>query len=312
MSRGLDVEAFRARAERTLRDSDIGEAHARFRNLVGPLPEEMTDLAREAYDALREGRKPSEQALHALEVAIRMHRPAVLVRRAVLDPLPKEAVAAFPQWDSFVAAVRGYVGAIGCVERVDGGADLVGTCFAIGSTAVVTNRHVVDALTGGSRAVGKGSAQARFGDASGSAAGGPAIPIVEVLAHHDTLDLAVLRIEPDSESPKPLMVSEALPEVGLAVAAIGYPADDPRSAGFDKLLFADGVGVKRAAPGEITGARNASFFHDCSTLGGSSGSPVLSLEDASLVGVHSDGYFLARNEGVAAASAVEFLAANRG
>jgi hypothetical protein len=36
MSRGLDVEAFRARAERTLEDRDIAEAHARFRNLVGP------------------------------------------------------------------------------------------------------------------------------------------------------------------------------------------------------------------------------------------------------------------------------------
>src|SRR5438105_15572232 len=109
MSRGLDVAAFRARAERTLRDSDIADAHDRFRNLVGPLPEEMTDLAREAYDALRDGQKPSDQALHALELAIRMHRPAVLVRHAAVDPLPKEAVAAFPQWETFVAAVHGHV-----------------------------------------------------------------------------------------------------------------------------------------------------------------------------------------------------------
>ena len=90
------------------------------------------------------------------------------------------------------------------------------------------------------------------------------------------------------------------------MAAIGYPADDPRSAGFDKLLFADGLGVKRASPGEVTGLRDTAFFHDCSTLGGSSGSPVVSLENPGS-SVHADGYFLARNEGVVAASATDFL-----
>jgi endonuclease G len=311
MSRGLDVEALRARAERTLADSDIGEAHNRFRNLVGPLPEEMTDLARQAFDALRSGQVPSEQALHALELAIRMHRPAVLVTDDVLGGLPQEAMAAFPQWDAFATAVRDRVGSVGCVERIDG-AELVGTCFAIGSGAIVTNRHVVDALTAGLRPLAAGTAQARFGDASGNAAAGRPAPIVEIVAEHPMLDLAVLRIEPIGDLPHSFVVSHDPPAVGSAVVAIGYPADDPRSAGFDKLLFADGAGMKRAAPGEVTGTRQAAFFHDCSTLGGSSGSPVVSLNDASLVGVHADGYFLARNEGVVAASAIEFLAANGG
>lgn len=306
MSRGLDVEAFRARAERTLRDSDIAEAHDRFRNLVGPLPEEMTDLARRAYDDLRDGQTPDPDALHALEVAIRMHRPAVLVNDARIGALPKEALAAFPEWKGFAKAVRDHMGAVGCVQRVSGSsAELIGTGFAIGPTAVVTNRHVVAALTGGTGALVPGEARLCFAD-SGTGSAHTA-PVVEVQATHPSLDVAVLRIDPAGAAPRPFPVSPTPPDVGQAVAAIGYPDDDPRSAGFDKLLFADGLGVKRVAPGEITGVRDDAFFHDCSTLGGSSGSPVVSLTDASLVGVHADGWFLARNEGVVACSAHEFL-----
>jgi len=306
MSRGLDVEAFRARAERTLRDSDIGDAHDRFRNIVGPLPDEMTDLAREAYDALRDGQKPSDQAMHALEIAIRMHRPAVLVRDADVGALPSEAVSAFPEWTGFIKAVRDHMGAVGCVQRTDGShGELIGTGFAISPTAVVTNRHVVAALTGGAGALAAGAARMCFADdGTGTAR---CAPVVEVQATHPALDVAVLRIEPDGDAPRPFIVNPQPPDVGQAVAAIGYPDDDPRSAGFDKLLFADGLGVKRVAPGEITGVHDDAFFHDCSTLGGSSGSPVVSLADASLVGVHADGWFLARNEGVVASSAHEFL-----
>ncbi|MBV8959911.1 MAG: trypsin-like peptidase domain-containing protein [Actinobacteria bacterium] len=306
MSRGLDVEAFRARAERTLRDSDIADAHDRFRNLVGPLPEEMTDLARQAFDDLRDGQTPSPDALHALELAIRMHRPALLVRDTDIDALPTEAAPAFPEWKGFTTAVRNHMGAVGCVQRVHGSAaELVGTGFAISPTAVVTNRHVVAALTGGNGTLKAGEARLCFAD--GGTAAAHTAPVVEVQATHPTLDVAVLRIDPDGDAPRPFAMSPAVPDVGQAVAAIGYPDDDPRSAGFDKLLFADGLGVKRVAPGEITGVHDDAFFHDCSTLGGSSGSPVVSLRDASLVGVHADGWFLARNEGVVACSAHEFL-----
>lgn len=308
MSRGLDVEAFRARAERTLRDSDIAKAHDAFRNIVGPLPEEMTDLAREAYDALRDGQTPSEHAMHALEIAIRMHRPAVLVQGTEVRGLPSDAVPVFPAWTSFVTAASEHLAAVGCVQRChDGDGGLVGTAFAISSTAVVTNRHVVDALTGGAGELTPGMARLCFAD--DGTGPGQCAPVVAVQATHPALDVAVLRIDPDGVAPRPFAVSPKPPAVGQAVAAIGYPDDDPRSAGFDKLLFPDGLGVKRVAPGEITGVDDDAFFHDCSTLGGSSGSPVVSLADAALVGVHADGWFLARNEGVVAASAHEFLLA---
>ena len=50
------------------------------------------------------------------------------------------------------------------------------------------------------------------------------------------------------------------------------------------------------------------LYHDCTTLGGNSGSPVLTLDGAHLVGIHADGMFLARNRAIAGAEALSFLA----
>jgi S1-C subfamily serine protease len=283
MPRGLSLEDMRSRADRTLAGSSIADAHDRFRNLVGPLPDEMTDLAHRAYDELRNGEHPSDEALHALEIAIRMHRPAVPIHDGAIGALPDEAKAAFPDWASFADVVKAHVGSVG---RLASKGELVGTGFLIGSETVVTNRHVVDAL----------SDQAQFDDAA----------VHGVVARHPELDLAIVAVDPQTDR-QPLPISETPPPVGTTVAAIGFPDRDPRCAGFDRLLFADGFGVLRASPGEVTGQHGDMFFHDCSTLGGSSGSPVVSLATQRVVGVHADGFFLARNEAIEATSALQFF-----
>jgi endonuclease G len=43
---------------------------------------------------------------------------------------------------------------------------------------------------------------------------------------------------------------------------------------------------------------DAAFDHDCSTLGGNSGSPIVSLKTGYVVGVHREGFFLERNVAV--------------
>jgi endonuclease G len=57
----------------------------------------------------------------------------------------------------------------------------------------------------------------------------------------------------------------------------------------------------------VIGTGTSSLYHDCSTLGGNSGSPVLSLADASVVALHRDGYFTYRNEAVDGASLGAFV-----
>ena len=115
------------------------------------------------------------------------------------------------------------------------------------------------------------------------------------------LDAAVLRIEPlpgnsSPELPQPIPVLADLDgPLGNVVSfcVVGYPGNPPFTSGVHEgvdwmwvnaTLFGGRFGVKRLAPGQahkplgtLTGdAKQWVFGHDATTLGGSSGSPVLS------------------------------------
>jgi endonuclease G len=86
----------------------------------------------------------------------------------------------------------------------------------------------------------------------------------------------------------------------MRVAAVGYPAKDgDRNPMFVGAVFGATFGVKRAAIGEIRdGTRSPDVYHDCSTLGGNSGSPVFSLESGKAVAIHAAGTFMYRNDAI--------------
>jgi hypothetical protein len=57
--------------------------------------------------------------------------------------------------------------------------------------------------------------------------------------------------------------------------------------------------VKRLAPGYLTSEdQNGSFSHDCTTLGGNSGSCVIDVETGSVIGLHWGGDYLEPNHAV--------------
>jgi V8-like Glu-specific endopeptidase len=59
--------------------------------------------------------------------------------------------------------------------------------------------------------------------------------------------------------------------------------------------------MRRASVGEIRdGSLSPTIFHDCSTTQGNSGSPVFLLTTGEVAGIHRSGYFMYRNEAVAA------------
>jgi V8-like Glu-specific endopeptidase len=86
------------------------------------------------------------------------------------------------------------------------------------------------------------------------------------------------------------------------VATIGYPASDSRVPDQDLVLrlFGNVYNVKRLAPGQILKPRDGLVLHDCSTLGGNSGSPIVDLNTGEAVGLHFSGLFLEENRGVPA------------
>jgi endonuclease G len=76
---------------------------------------------------------------------------------------------------------------------------------------------------------------------------------------------------------------------------------------FTDAIFGSKLDVKRIAPGEITSLAPRSIFHDCSTLGGNSGSPILSMASCEVLGVHREGHYMYYNEAADAPTLAEFL-----
>src|SRR5262249_46309340 len=119
----------------------------------------------------------------------------------------------------------------------------------------------------------------------------------------DGPDFAFLRVERTGPA-GPL--SPVLRPAGLAaqaheyVATVGYPAADSRIPEQELMnrLFGDKYNVKRLAPGQVMRLADELVMHDCSTLGGNSGSPIVDLATGNVLGLHFSGVFLRENPGV--------------
>jgi endonuclease G len=194
--------------------------------------------------------------------------------------------------------------------------EYVGTGWLVERNTIATNRHVA-------REFGR-QIRGRFGFKNGSGAGPIKasidfleevgrperleFQIVEILHIEDEKgpDFALLRVEERSggrelAAPIPLAVSPARP--AQQVAVIGYPARDRRIPD-DQLMqsiFGKVYDKKRLAPGQVTEARPDVLLHDCSTLGGNSGSVLVDLATGEAVGLHFAGRFLETNYAVPAA-----------
>jgi trypsin-like peptidase len=307
-----ELEALRARAERWVVHDKAPRLMARVRAIVGPSGDALAQhggagqLAADALAALKGGAEPTPMQLAALETMIRVMRPAPRCIAGELEALPPESQGDFPAWAAFQAAVRPLLRSIGRIDDMNGAG--IGTGFLVGGDLVVTNRHVLTALSHGSDRLERGQARVMFVHEFNTL-DDPPIAITGVVAVHPTLDAVLLKIDAVSARP-PLTISAAAAAAGTQVAAIGYPFRDPvRNPLFADAIFGNQYGIKRASPGEVTGTAESALYHDCSTLGGNSGSPILSLADATVVGLHRDGYFTYRNEAVDGPSLHAFVGA---
>lgn len=307
-----DLDSLLARAKRAFGGRTPSEVASGYRAIVGPTRSEDIHV-QEALEALQSGRKPTPLQLASLEHAIRVFRPAILSSARSLRMAP-EHMAAFPGWEPFCAAVRPHLYAVGRIDRgpeAPGSVpDSVGTGFLVAPHALVTNRHVLEVLSLGAMELERGMGVVRFGQERGVPDSEGAVPILSVLGVHPTLDLALFEIEPraTADGREPFAVHPAPPEVGETVVAVGYPfADAERNPLFVDTLFEGVYGVKRASPGEVIGLGREVIHHDCSTLGGSSGSPLLDMSTARVLGVHARGGFAVRNTAVAGAALAGFI-----
>lgn len=135
------------------------------------------------------------------------------------------------------------------------------------------------------------------------------------IEEEDSLDLAFLEAwemedgEPLSLAPIPLAENDAV--AGTEVAAIGYPGWDGLRNGIQNMtrIFGETFGIKRCHPGRVEKVEERYFTHDCSMLGGNSGSPIIDLQTGHAVGMHFAGGYRKANYAVKASALRERLSA---
>ena len=237
----------------------------------------------------------------ALEtIVLRTGRPVLAVSNNTAVLKFTDAKSMF--WKEKLQAVSSLLSqrieAIGRVE-VENHPDFewLGTGWLVDNNVVVTNRHVANLFgkKSGSKFVfrqgngGKIKATIDFLEEFDSS-DDSTFQLTDILhiEDDDGPDIALLRAEPIAGSTLPqfITLSETAAAKEQEVVVIGYPARDSRIPDQQLMIdiFGDVYDKKRLAPGLVKGMSNGSLLHDCSTLGGNSGSAVLDLKTGNAVG----------------------------
>lgn len=274
------------------------------------------------HDALEGVRKLKErrdsevspaELLGVEAIVLAYDRPAAFVRAGTYDQLG--GVWARLDTSEVRARINPQLGSIGRIElpnmvTVPYG----GTGFLVGPQLLMTNRHVARLFAEG---LGSRHLVYRPGDAlvdfeceyGSLPENASPFTIEQVLMIHPYWDMALVRVSGLSADYRPLTLSVLAPEdlVGRDMAAIGYPARDPRNdLALQDRIFGSVYNVKRLQPGRVRQRSPVHSFenevdamvHDSSTLGGNSGSAVLDVASGRVIGLHFAGEYLKANYAV--------------
>lgn len=241
-------------------------------------------------------------------IVLLVGRPALLIQEGRFAAVPADWSVLEENRD----AIQKTIQSVGRVE-VEGHPNLewIGTGFLVARDVLMTNRHVALEFT-------SPRGNGRWGITPGMRARidfreelmgmqSSEFRIKGLIGIHGKYDMALFRLEPASGLPEPLPLSsgpgpvEQLP--GRNVYVVGYPAWDGRRNDPEPMqrLFSNVYNVKRLQPGGfLRYLTNQNLFtHDCSTLGGNSGSPVVDLETHKIIGLHFGGLYQRLNNAVA-------------
>lgn len=283
-----------------------------------------------AAGALRESAAAASTVRQATyEAIVRTGRPVLAIRedRIVFDAERSEGPAG-RLIEKMLAAEHALHEAIPLVGRIDivgeGSPRHIGTGWLVDSEVVVTNRHVASIVAREER----GTFAFRLGSrdrplalaidfrrelGSDATAMSPVERVLWIEPRGSDLDIAFMRVARRSDGSRRDRIELADHDAGMGVdvAVIGYPgrasvALIPDQARMD-LLFGGAYGVKRIAPGRTGKPNQGALTHDCSTLGGNSGSVVLGLNDGKAVALHYAGAYLLENYAVPASSIARLI-----
>ncbi len=286
-----------------------------FNNTLLDHDPELVDAEGATNEGLEVNRPPQVQ-LDLESIVMRRRRPVLAIKNGA-TVLEFKDQGDIPLWKSRLETAAGVLApAIASVGRIEltGNPDYswVGTGWLVHPRFLVTNRHVAEEFA---RADGDTFIFQSGPDGDMAAS----IDMLQEIGRDDTqvfevkgvsyieprpgLDIAFLEVEQiDGRVAKPIALSARPPATGPFVATIGYPAFDSRIAEPDlmKQIYGEIYDKKRLAPGAITNADDDRVLHNCTTLGGNSGSVLVDLATGEALGLHFSGSFLRTNYAVRA------------
>ena len=208
--------------------------------------------------------------------------------------------------------------------------DFAGTGWFVDTDIVVTNRHVASLIArwdGRKFAFARGVAGRalksslcnahEFDDLAPDASRIFKVTEVLYIEPDSGPDIAFLKVDrrTDGRAPSFISVSANDAAAELPVCVIGYPARASKrvipNQDLMKQLYRDRFDVKRAAPGFTSGIEQGSTTHDCTTLGGNSGSVLLDLATGNAVGLHYAGIYEEDNFAVRASVLTDYIRRKR-
>jgi endonuclease G len=201
--------------------------------------------------------------------------------------------------------------AVGRIDLVRADLEWVGTGWLVAENMIVTNRHVANAFA------------SRSGDGFTFKMGaggkiGAAVDFLQEIGSDKQLVFKLVRplhIEPasgpdmslfeiemvagDAKLAQPIRLARTPTETN-GMAVIGYPAYDSRIPDTDLMesIYGRIYNKKRLAPGAITRLEGTRLLHNCTTLGGNSGSVLIDLDSGEAFGLHFSGTFMTTNYAV--------------
>jgi endonuclease G len=321
---GLDAAVERARMAEELYLPESSEAPVPAAappggsGLKAPAAGELAAAAKRAAEKLALG----NQVLSPLEM---IATEAIIIpdKRPAFEIVEGDFIADDDLWADLTAdaaihaRLRAAIPAVGRIElpgqkRIPYG----GTGFVVGRGLLMTNRHVAEIFASGlgDRRISFRSGWRAAVDFKGELGqpDGPDLEVRAVRMIHPWWDMALLEVPdlPAAITPLRLSLRDARDLAGTRIAVIGYPARDPlrNDPAVQDKLFDRTYQVKRLQPGEIDGGLLTGSFghmvqaasHDCSTLGGNSGSALIDLETGEVFGLHFGGRYLDTNYAVPA------------
>ncbi|MGR9079515.1 DNA/RNA non-specific endonuclease (plasmid) [Rhizobium leguminosarum] len=307
------------------------ESLARLRHFNESVRNFDAELAEETLETTRQEISQASPNLGSTDYELEQESIVMRSQRPVLAVFKNDTVLKFEDqadslvWTTRLEKAKSFLQdasrAVGRINLAGSPYEWVGTGWLVHDNILVTNRHVANEFA----VRGINGLYFSVGES------GPIKASADFLQEIDNSDQLVFKLV------RPLFIQDApgpdvaffeidiksgeqslaksidlveQPRTSSNVAVIGYPAYDSRipDIALMEKIYGKTYNKKRVAPGSVTRVDTINLLHDCSTLGGNSGSAVLDLNAGKAVGLHFSGRFLSTNFAVRSDIVAKLLA----